>query len=56
MAIPPAENPNGMLACSVSADAELSAPNRDATKTADFKRFDFIGMFPFDAPKGRVLE
>jgi hypothetical protein len=54
MLVPAAENPKGMRACNVSADAELSAPNREAAKTADFKRVVFIGNVTFDAPEGLV--
>src|SRR5580765_1754338 len=54
MAVPPAENPKGMRACSVSADAGLSTPKREATKTADL-RIVFIGGCFLSMPVGQVL-
>jgi hypothetical protein len=52
METPAAEKPKGMRACSDSADAWPSAPNREATNTADFKRFVFIRKISFRCPKG----
>jgi len=52
MIVPEAENPKGIRACSVSADAGTSVTSRDAAKTTVFKRFVFIGEYFLSMPRG----
>jgi len=56
MVMPFAEKPNGMVAWSVSAEAGVSPAAREAIRTADFKRFVFIGENFLSMPQGAVFE